>query len=308
MATKYWLGTTSTSFNTAANWSDAAAPANSDTLIFNYRGNAGNSCTTNLSTILTGITLIVDKSYTNDIGVLSDTVATYLVLDGGTVHIGQQTGQGSASGSTLLMIDTGSTAATFNIYDSSSSSASIYYPPILLKCASTSIVNMFGGSAGVAALTGETATATFKVAKGAGSIDPTLYLGEGVTVTAIYQKNGTVYSRSNQTATLVEKSDGTYRYAGSGATTTLNNYGGTVYSEGTGTITNLKNGGTVDFSRDSRAKTVTNCEVYDGSTLDLRTGVGLSVTFTNGIDFYRCGPQDTTLRMEPHVTLTPSAV
>lgn len=305
MATKFWISTSSTSFSTGANWSDTNAPANDDVLVFNHLGTA--NCTSDLGTSLTGLTIIVEKSYTGRIGVLSGSTATYLVIDGGTIHIGQQSGQGSASGSNLIMINNGSTAATYNIYDSSSSSASTYYPPILIKGTSMT-VNQFGGSVGVAALTGETAAGAFNVSKGAGSIDPSLFLGAGVTPSAIYQNAGSVYNRANNTVTLVDKNGGTYRYDGTGAHTTINNYGGTVYSEGTGTVTTLRNGGTVDFSRDARAKTVSNCDLYKGGIIDLRTGKQLSVTFSAGIDLVRCGAQDVTIRTEPHVTLTPSAV
>jgi hypothetical protein len=318
LAVKWWLGTTSGNFGTAANWSDAAAPVNSDTLIFDYRGNAGNDVNAGLATVLTGLTIYVDKSFTNDIGVLNATTATYLVIDGGTVHIGAQSGQGSSSGSSLVMINTGTTAATFNVYDSASTSSSTYYPPILIK-GTVLTVNQFGGSVGIAALqavaagTAETATLVAgKVTKGAGSIDPSLFLGAGVTTTALYQSAGTVYSRSNQTQTLVEKTGGTYRYDGTGAHTTLTNYGGVVYAEGTGTITNLKNGGEMNFSRDPRAKTITNTEIYEGAIMDLRTGAPTgtpySVTFTNGIDLIRCGLADVTIRTDPHATLTFTAV
>jgi hypothetical protein len=317
MATRYWVGTTSGNFGTAANWLPSGAPANSDTLIFDYRGNAGTGPNTGLATVLTGLTIYIDKSYTDTIGVFTDAVQTYLVIDGGTVHVGSQSGQGTASGSSLIMIDTGTTAATYNVYDSASTSSTTYFPPILIK-GTVITLNQYGGSVGIAALNAdytaaETATLVAgKVAKGNGSIDPSLYLGAGVTTTALYQSAGTIYSRANLTQTTVERTGGTYRYAGTGAHTTLNNYGGTVYSEGTGTITTLRNGGTVDFSRDPRAKTVTNCELYEGGIFDLRTGAStgtpFSVTFTNGIDLYRCGLADVTIRTDSHATLSFTAV
>jgi hypothetical protein len=314
MPVKWWLGTTSGNFGTAANWSDAAAPVNGDTLVFDYRGNAGTGPTLGLATVLTGLTIYVEKSFTDPIGVLTDAAATYLVIDGGTVHIGSQGGQGSATGSSLVMINTGSTAATFNIYDSASTSSSTYYPPIIIK-GTAMTVNHQGGSVGIAPLhalaagTAEVATLTScKVSKGNGSIDPTLYLGQGVTTTALYQSAGTVYNRSDQTQTLVEKTAGTYRYSGSAAHTALTNLGGTVYSEGAGTITKLVNGGTFDTTRDARAKIVQVCEAYDGAVFDLRTGAldgtALRTMFPTGIKMIRTGlGEEIVIRTDPHVTL-----
>src|SRR5688572_27038899 len=107
MATKWWISTSSTSFTTAANYSDNAAPANGDTIIFNHLGTA--SVLTNLGSSLTTLTVIVEKSYTGSIGVLAvgGSSGTYLTMDGGTVHIERPAAFGSGSGSSLLMFDTG---------------------------------------------------------------------------------------------------------------------------------------------------------------------------------------------------------
>lgn len=294
MATKYWISTSSTSFNTAANWSDTAAPGNNDTLVFNHLGTA--NCTTNLSTILTGVTVIVEKSYTGQIGVLSGATATYLVLDGGTLNVGQTTGgTSSGSGSPLVMVNFGSTAGTVNLYDSASTSSTSYYPPVIVK--GTSLTwNQFGGSAGVAVLPGETATLTAaKILKGYNpTVSPSLYLGTGVTTTALNAALGNIVNRSAQTQTAVTLS-GTaqYLYDGTGAHTTLTTeIGSTAIYSGTGTITTLNNGGTFDREKDPRALTITNTNLYRGCALLLNNGVASSTTRTNAVAFVRCAIQD----------------
>lgn len=300
MATKYWISTSSTSFNTAANWSDTAAPANGDTLVFNSLGTA--SCTTNLSTSLTTITLIVEKSYTGNIGVLSGATATYLVLDGGTLYAEQTTGQGGPTGSPLIMVNFGSTAAVANIYDSSSTSASTYYPPIILKGTSLT-VNQFGGSAAIAPFPGETSTLTAaKIAKGVSpSVQPNLFLGAGVTTTLLTATTGTILNRAGQTQTAVTLSgDAKYTYDGTGAHTTLTTNAGSYCTyAGTGTITTLNNSGTFDREKDTRALTITNTNLYAGCSFLLNNGVASSTTRTNAVAFVACGIQDINATMPP---------
>src|SRR5688500_12572608 len=102
MATKWWISTSSTSFNTAANWSDGIAPANGDTLVVNGAGNA--SIATNLNADLTGITLIVEPGYTGEIGAVTAGVATALALDGGTLKMPRAQAGGRSAGSPRVIV------------------------------------------------------------------------------------------------------------------------------------------------------------------------------------------------------------
>lgn len=297
MATKTWISTSSTSFTTAANWSDNAAPANGDTLIFNGQGTA--NVATNLSTTLTGLTLIVEKSYGGQIGVLSGSTATYLVIDGGTLHVGQQSGQGSPTGSSLVMVNFGSTAGTAYVYDSASTGASTYYPPVILKGTALTLFQT-GGSVGVAPLTGETATLTAAtISKGPGSVAPTLYLGSGVTQTLVTAKNGTVFSRSAQTAaTTTISGDATYRTEGSGAHTTINCHGnGKVLYGCTGTITTLNLSGEFNTEQYPQGFTITDRNFSKGARFFGDNGRSASMTFTNAYTLDNCAIQDVHLRL-----------
>ncbi len=292
--THHWKSTSSTSFTTAGNWSDGNAPGNGDTLIFNSLGTA--NVETDLSTALTTVTVIVEQSYQGRIGTLSSAgVAAYLVLDGGTLIVGQNTGgSSSGQGSPLVLVDFGSTTATATIYDSASTSYNAYYPPIMVKGSSLNLVQ-YGGKVGIAPLTAETATlVTGKLSKGANpGIGANLYLGRGTTVTAMNAGTGTILNRSsNTTVTTVLSGDSSYTYDGSGAHTTLTvNTGAKAIYSGTGTVTTLNLNGTFDRTKDGRALTLTTTNLYRGANFLLDNGVGTSTTRST-VNLVQCAIQE----------------
>ncbi len=186
---------------------------------------------------------------------------------------------------TLILLNFGSTAATVTVYDSSSTGANAYYPPILIK-GTTLTLNQNGGSVGVAALPGETAGIVAKVAQSNAGVAPNLVLGSGTTVTSLNQNYGNVMSMSaNTTVTTVLSGSATYTYTGTGAHTTLTvNAGATCFYSGTGTATTTTVYGTLNCSRDPRAKTFTTMYVYSENVV-LNNGVPGSITVTNPIQF-----------------------
>ena len=296
MGTHYWTSSSSTTFSTAGNWSDGVAPANGDTLIFNYLGTAN---VAGAATGLTGCTIIVEESYSGQIGSLSGATASYLTFDGFTCYVGQRSGGGTASGPQLVMIgNSGSNPATWVVYNTNATSATNYFPPVMTKGSATT-ANVYGGGFGAACLPGETCALTLNLLKSGGDSvnDPSAYLGSGVTAAAVRMNAGTVFSRSDNTATAVTLEDDAaeYEYQGSGAHTTLTCWAGTVESRGTGTITTLNLGGVFNRNKDARAATITTANFYDGATFDIDNGVPGSTTVTtkNLID---CGMQGVTFR------------
>jgi hypothetical protein len=281
LATKHWLGTT-TSFSTGSNWSDTVAPANGDTLIFNHF--AAGDCTTNLGTVLTTVTLIIEKSFTYDIGSLTSAgVATYLVLDGGTLYNGQTTGQGTATGSSCVLVNFGSTAGVVYMYDSASTSSSTYFPPVIVKGTGITLYQT-GGSLGLAPLTGETATLTAgTITKGPGSVAPNLYLGSGVTQTALTAKAGTIFSRTAQTAAATTVSgNAIYTVEGTGAHTAITCDGQGVVRYGcTGTIATLNLSGEFNNEGYSQSFTITDRVFRKGGRYFIDNGKSTSITQTN---------------------------
>ena len=115
----------------------------------------------------------------------------------------------------------------------------------------------------------------------------------------IIVSSGTVYIYHSVDSLTVH---GGTVYLYEGGVTTLTIRDGTVYVISDGTIGTLTaTGGTIDWSDDSRSKTVTNCTIGPGVTLDDPQGV---VTFTNGITLSNCKLSDVTLDIGTGKTIT----
>jgi hypothetical protein len=295
MATKFWISTSSTSFSTAANWSDGNAPGNNDTLIFNGIGTA--NCSTDLSSVLTGVTVIVEPGYSGYIGLVSGATANYLVLDGGTLKMPKTGGASSNAnaGSQRVMIAFGSTAATVYVEATNPIGAESYYPPVMVKGTAVT-ATVLGGNTGFAVRPGDVATlASLRVAKQSGT-SPYAYLGAGVTLTDAVLEAGRILSKADNTATTIRVGGAEYEYTGTGAHTTLHLDAGKVIYSGTGTLTTANVRGYLDLSQDPRAKTITTASTWRGSTINADNGVPGGVVFTNAINHYDgVGPSGCTL-------------
>jgi hypothetical protein len=79
--------------------------------------------------------------------------------------------------------------------------------------------------------------------------------------------------------------------------------GGTAYLESNVTTMYVYGGATLSELKDQ--KTVTNCNVYEGATINNRSGM---LTFSNGLDLHGCQPLDVTLNFPDHLTWTTSAI
>jgi hypothetical protein len=305
VATKYWVASSASAFTTAANWSDAAAPAAGDTLIFNHLG-TGDVTSGLASGIGSGaggesLTIIIEQGYTGALGAVSAAgAATYLTfaatLETLNVYIGQRNGQGSAEGSTRILIDsTNVTAATAYVFDSASTGAETYYPPILLKGVWT--VHQSGGSLGLAVRTGETGTLTAGTitTEGDPAVAPNLVLGAGVTLTRLDASSGTILNHSSNTDATVNL-DGTAEMTYDGvstACTTLTVDGDAVYNDkGTGarTITTLNLAGTYR-RRHTSALTISTLNLYSGCEFDKNNGKAGTTTIS-AKNLVRCSLKD----------------
>ena len=117
------------------------------------------------------------------------------------------------------------------------------------------------------------------------------------------QTGGTLETNSAVTTLAILAGTHTHK---SGTVTTLTIDGGTCYYLGTGTITTLKVGSdaTIDFSRDLRAKTVTNAaQLYAGATVSDPNAV---VTWSAGLKLNRCTISEVNLDVGQDRTVTPS--
>jgi hypothetical protein len=280
MATRYWIGTT-TSFTLNTNWSPTGAPASNDVLMFN--GSATGSCSADLGSSLTGVTIIVEPSFIYSIGTVVAGLATYLTLDGGTLRMPKSTGAGSPTGSPRILIDfgTGTLSATVDIESTGNSPTEAAYPPVQLL-GSKITANITGGIVGFAVRPGESATLT---SLKTGGDNPRVTLGKGVTLTSGIWNSGTIESLSDNTATTVRISKGSYTYTGTGAHTTLYVDGGAVTYKGSGNIGTLDCRKTFDASGNSNAVTVTNTILRAGFDVNVNNGVAGGIVFTNAIQY-----------------------
>lgn len=294
MAVATWISTSSTDFNVTGNWSTGAVPIAGDTVVFDGTGTAALTTNADQHTVAFAAIYCNQASAAQLGGLTTAGVATYFQHAAPVVFIGQRTGSGSPAGSNLILMDSGSTACVYTIADSASTAAvNANLPPIQLKGTALTL-NLTGGNAGLGVRAGETATlASGNVTSGATGRtvqSPSLYLGQGVTVTALRMDTGTCLNRATNTVAAATINGGTYDYQGTGAHTTLTvNAPGTAYYSGTGTITTLNLSGTFDRTRDGRTVTITNANLYRGAALLLDNGVSGSTVRTNAPALIQCG-------------------
>lgn len=297
MASIYYLGVDGNWTNTA-NWSGGSVPVSTDDV---FIANSSQDIITNLNQSAVALaSLTIDATYTGKIGAAS----TYLQIDATTLTIGRQTGNVNATGSSRLHLK--GTYTTAVVLDTAVSSADTGYPPLCFAGTITTL-HVRGGSVGIAVLTPtETATATtINITQSSSAqVSPVVTMGS-VTNTTINLDSGILTSRASATCTTANVRGGTYRVEGTNAHTTATVEGGSLVYNGTGTITNLiVYSATADFSNDTRAKTITNCNAYKGATLRVDTGVSGSVTLTNGVVLHGCDLGDVTLRFGNDRTIT----
>ena len=312
-------------FGTALNWSGGTAPTNGDSIVI---GNSAFDILFDLDqsgSTFASVTIVEafdDGMIGLDPNVFQVTASTtdttvreyrecYLKC-GATIFINR-------SKTPRTLVNFGSVQTTATITDSAGSAedGEGLEPIRLLGTHASNALHVSGGIVGVATTQQVVEVSTFATVSAnapesstfsAAGTPPAVNLGAGCTLTTINVGNATVtnFGAAATTVTVTDP-DGQYVCYGTGAHTTVTNRGSVIYRS-SGTLTTYTGAGTLDLSFDTRAKTITNCTIYSGATLNANTGAPLSVTFTNGIDLAGCGLADVTLDVGPHVTLTPSAI
>ena len=298
-------------WNTAANWSLAAVPVNTNDVVIE---NSDDDILYGLAqpVAVTLKSLTINKSFTGTIGLPRD-AETYPEYRAQYLTVGLESpftlaiGQGSGTGSGRIKINTGTTQTNLALYGCATTEET-GLPAVLWKGAHISnVVSVNKGTLGVALFADETAVvATLNlgyITSVAGDAD--VECGSGVTLTAIVKTGGALDIASN--VVTVTQQAGTLAIAGTATVTTLNLDGGTCYYESSGTMgtANVGNAGTLDFRRDMRARTVTQLNCYAGGKV---YDPAATVTLTNGIDLIRCGLEDVSLEMGNHRVWTPTAI
>jgi hypothetical protein len=216
-------------------------------------------------------------------------------------------GEGDGNGSGRIKVNTGGGQATLAIYNKGGR-AETGVPCLVWKGTHASnVVNLVRGDLGVAVFSGETATiATLNVGwMTSQTSDALLVCGSGTTLSTVNAYGGTI--ELNSALTTLTQGAAILTLRGTGTITTWHLDGGIGFHCSNGTITTLNVGGgaRVDFRQDLRARIVTNCNAYQGATIQ---DPNKSVTWTNGICLQRCKAEDVTLDVGEHVKLTPGAI
>jgi hypothetical protein len=257
----------------AANWSGGSLPVDGDTLIFRMNNV---DLRDGLDYSSMNLNVVVEMSYTGKIGrpVLNGTYPEYRrrYLRFGTDDSPAQTvtiGAGSGPGSGRINLDFGeSTTAVVILNTGQPFDGPGTFAVNIKGTDAANTLAISKGSVGVAVgpydiAAGAEETATFTtvaigyVTNPAGDVN--CRFGSGVTHTTIAISGGVVEIAA--AATTINKTGGELTIGGSGVTIgTLNEGGGTTYPIGPNTFTtiNLTNAGNLDWSRDMRAKVITN--------------------------------------------------
>lgn len=281
----------------ARNWSGGAVPVSTDDV---YIEASDDDIKYGLAqSAVTLSSLNIAASFTGTIGlpeVNSDGSADYyeyrsqyLAISATTLNIG--TGEGRGSGRIKINVGTNQTAVNVR---ATGTGLDQDVPALLWKGTHAgNVMNATAGSIGVAWFGGETATlATLTVGYvQSRETDVKLIAGAGLSLTTLSMSGGQVTLAAG--LTTITKNGGTLVLLAGSVTTWTDDQGTSAYL-GTGTITtlNVGSGCSFEFTRDMRARTVTNTNLYRGSsTLD---PFG-TVTFTNAPRAVRCSLTEVTL-------------
>lgn len=259
-------------FDNVDNWSGGAVPVDGDDVVFSRAYPVGCFYAIDQTTIELA-SLTVEGGYmdsggsiglptTTDAG-YSEYLETYLKLYAATVNIGR----GGGTGSTRIRLDLGGGDSNITVYGSGSG-LDDGIPAVVLK-----------STAGVSSSSGAPASTTVEIL--GGEVGLAIYEGDAMTVDTLRHSGGEVEVGSGVTladATVSSNAsincsvtgtltvhDGEVTVEGDGVAGTLDVFGGTVYYESATTIPTGKVGpGTLDLSRDTSPRQITNLTIRGG--------------------------------------------
>jgi hypothetical protein len=252
-ATRIWDGASNSVFATAGNWSADTAPVAGDTAIM-PDGNI---------VAVTGFTPVYAQAlaeftakagYSGALGSRTAGVISDVMIQATTVNL---------AGSGVAYVNL-TTVTTCNVTGAAAGTPTTGSYGLALSGATITTLNIdleANQSVGVAALAGQTSTATTIAIDGYG----TVVLGEGLTTTTItIAGSGTVYIRCAFTTLTVSGTPTIYHESGAG--TTLVCQGGTFYANSTGLVgtTSIYPGAVVKCTDGPQARTFTTISNYGG--------------------------------------------
>ena len=305
MAVNRWIGgdgAGATDPTVAANWSEAATPADGDEVIIPANAAyaiAGGDLTAAATKQFIGFT--IEEGYTYQVGSL----ATYLQID-------------MKNGATYY--DCRIAATTSPVYLDVDNWNHLIITRAVAATAGSYGVNLIGahdadstGDRGTIFLNSAYSTDSVGIGANAGEdmeVNKVIVTGGqatiGVNCTAyddaaalpVELSGGTLTTRCPITTATIN--GGTYTHALDGAMTTLNAWAGQTYYNSDGTLTTANVGGQLLFTGDSRPVTVTTTNAYSGGRID---DTNQRVTYTNPIDLQGCRLADVTLNLGRHISV-----
>lgn len=279
MATKIWVGTsTPGDLNVAGNWSPSGVPTTTDDVHFiDSDQNVTEGFTTFAATTFNSVT--IHRSYTGQFedfvqfGMGSDKIVRVNPPDGGS-------GQGSQS----LLIDTLSTQAIIEVYDSPASAVDTDFMPIRLKVNHASaVVRVMGGLVAIEEQPSDAGQiTTLDVLALQGATSPQVLCGSGLTVATVTVHGGEVTLNGTVTTIVVNGGECDVLGAGNVTTATVNGGRCNLSNRPTSgvTVTTLNaNDGTTDLTQNPGACTVTTLNQERAATVLL--GDHVTITTDN---------------------------
>lgn len=292
-----------------ANWSSGTLPVSGDSLYFQ---NSSSPVLYNLDALaaITPALVQMDSSYTGQIGLPYNNAngyieyrPRYLQFTGWTLG---NIGLGAGNGSGKIQLDAGAGNHTTNIFNTASSASEQGLPCVLLKGGgSTTTVNIFKGSLGLALFAGETATIQTLdmgyVSNVAG--DAQVSTGAGCTLTTVKKTGGNLYSLC-AVPTLTSYAGVSSILSGNMTTLTLNKNSNGVantvsYKPATGgtiTTNTVESGCTLDCSGTLGTVILTNSTWNAGATINAPGG---NITMTNAASIPDGQLSDVTINLGP---------
>lgn len=310
-------GTTATAnsgpsdWSVAANWSGGAVPVNGDTV---YIENSNVDILYGLGqSAVTLAALYIPATYTGKIGLptmhaASGTAAAYYEYRATELAIGAtifRSGHGEGQGSGRIKVNFGSVTTTCTVVNTGTTAETGLSAFLFRGTDSSNVLNVYGGTVGVAQLAGQSATlATLNITSTTGGNRfATVYCGTGL-------GTGVAVSMSGGNLTLNAGTASLAIYGGTvtleaGAHPIINNQGGVLIANTSGTLagTSFTVGATatVDFDQSAATKTVTaDISCYKGATVKN----GNATLATLNLDPVGCRLEDIKLTSKPGSDVT----
>ena len=252
-------------YNTAANWSDSAVPANGDTIIFDGRMSAAISYGLN-QTAVTPAEILDYINRTRSIGTSSAALRYAGVTVGST---GVVSNDGSTGTGAFLNIHLGTATGEFTVYNTTALGTGGLAPVNIGVNAAGYVLNVLGGTVWAGKLT-PNETGLYATINAIGGI---LTTGTGTSFTTLNNQGSTVTVEKVATGMTITSDAGSTTLLGDAKVGTINANAGTVFCHNRTTGDDIgtlnMNGGVIDFQLKRTSFTCNVLNIHRGGYIKL---------------------------------------